>query len=231
MDKEQIVYISLDDSGKLNYKEKYLVYGGLYFTNKLELESFKRQYKNIRDNIWKKEEYKNVLELKGYTLKSKDRLRLLRFINKYDKLALVVDNLQIQKKEILYNKDAKGRYRDYAIKLLIKELFIKLISEGKINPYNKVTLIINMDQEASKSNGKYNLKDGIYEELIQGISNFNYGVTYPPILFNELNINIYSQNSRESIIIQASDLVANYIWRNKINNQEIKNINLIKYFP
>lgn len=162
--------ISIDDSGKLNNKEKFLVYGGLYFTNKNELELFKRKYKNIRNDIWKKDYYKDTLELKGYTLKSKDRLRLLRFINRYDKLALIVDNSQIEKSEILFNKDAKGRYRDYVIKFLIKSLFIKLISENKINSHKKIVLIINMDQETSKSNGKYNLKDGIYEELVKGIA-------------------------------------------------------------
>lgn len=31
---DQVVYISLDDSGKLNRNEKYLVYAGLFFTDK-----------------------------------------------------------------------------------------------------------------------------------------------------------------------------------------------------
>ena len=41
---EQIIYISLDDSGKLNQNEKYLVYAGLFFTNKKEIERFKAIY-------------------------------------------------------------------------------------------------------------------------------------------------------------------------------------------
>lgn len=227
----QIVYISLDDSGKLSPKEKYLVYGGLYFTDRLELEKFKREYKSIRNDIWKKDCYKDVNELKGHTLKNKDRLRLLRFINRFNKLALVVDNSEIEKNEILINKDAKGRYRDYAIKLLIKELFKKLISENRLDYKKKVVLIINMDQESSKSNGKYNLKDGIIEELTKGIVNFNYSFKTKPILFGGLDIRIYSQNSKESIVIQASDLVANYVWRNRINNIDVNNINLLKRFP
>lgn len=48
MEKEQLLYVSLDDSGKLNKKEKYLVYAGLFFTNKKELERFKAVYKLIR---------------------------------------------------------------------------------------------------------------------------------------------------------------------------------------
>ena len=129
---EQIVYISLDDSGKLNSKEKYLVYAGLFFTDKKELEIFKAKYKNIRNNIYKKDIYKNVEELKGHTLQNVDRLRLLRFIHKYSTAGLVVDNSKIEKEDILISKYARGRYRDYVIKLLIKDVIIDLIKKKKL---------------------------------------------------------------------------------------------------
>lgn len=232
MEKEQLLYVSLDDSGKLNKKEKYLVYAGLFFTNKKELERFKAVYKSIRNNIAKKDIYQNIDELKGHTLESKDRLRLLRYIYKFNTAGLIVDNSQITKKDILISKNTKGRYRDYVIKLLIKDIIIHLIKEGKLNPHKKLTLIINMDQESSKTNGKYKLDEGIYEELIKGIINYNYGFTSIPILFNELTIKIYSQNSKDSIIIQASDLIANNIWRNMIKTGEINcGINVLKKFP
>lgn len=229
--KEQLLYVSLDDSGKLNKKEKYLVYAGLFFTNKKELEKFKTQYKKIRNEIAKKSCYKNIDELKGHTLKSKDRLRLLRFIYKYSTAGLIVDNSSIVKQDILISKDAKGRYRDYIIKLLIKDIIIELIKTNQINPYEPLVLIINMDQESSKSNGRYKLDEGIYEELIKGIINYNYGFKTTPVLFNDLIVKIYSQNSKDSIIIQASDLVANNIWRNKINSLDINGINILKFFP
>lgn len=228
---EQIVYISLDDSGKLNNNEKYLVYAGLFFTDKKELERFKAIYKKIRNEIAKKEEYSDVEELKGYTLKSKDRLRILRFVHKYSTAGLIVNNLQIEKQDILYSKDAKGRYRDYVIKLLIKEIIIDLITKKIIDPYRPVTLIINMDQESAKTNGRYKLDEGIYEELVKGIINFNYGFKIAPILFGGLSVNIYVQNSKDSIIIQASDIIANNIWRNIMGGRSIGNIDIIKLFP
>lgn len=231
MNKEQIIYISLDDSGKLNSKEKYLVYAGLFFTNKKELERFKALYKNIRNEISKKYIYNNIDELKGHTLKNKDRLRLLRFIHRYSTAGLVVDNSQIQKQEVLFSKDSKGRYRDYVIKLLIKDIIIDLIKKEKIDPYKPVALIINMDQESAKTNGRYKLNEGIYEELVKGIINYNYGFKTTPILFNKLTVKIYMQNSKDSLIIQASDIIANNIWRNMINNQKINEMNIIKFFP
>lgn len=228
---EQIVYISLDDSGKLNNNEKYLVYAGLFFTDKKELERFKAIYKKIRNEIAKKEEYSDVEELKGYTLKSKDRLRILRFVHKYSTAGLIVNNSQIEKQDILYSKDAKGRYRDYVIKLLIKEIIIDLITKKIIDPYRPVTLIVNMDQESAKTNGRYKLDEGIYEELVKGIINFNYGFKIAPILFGGLSVNIYVQNSKDSIIIQASDIIANNIWRNIMGGRSIGNIDIIKLFP
>ena len=231
MANEQIIYISLDDSGKLNKNEKYLVYAGLFFTDKKELEKFKAVYKAIRDRIAKKKIYKDINELKGFTLENKDRLRLLRFIYKYSTAGLIVDNSQIMKQDILFSKDARGRYRDYVIKLLIKDIIIKLINNEKISPYKPVMLIINMDQESAKTNGRYRLDEGIYEELVKGIINFNYGFKTTPILFSSLVVKIYSQNSKNSIIIQASDIIANNIWRNMMSNNEITGIDVIKYFP
>lgn len=228
---DQVVYISLDDSGKLNRNEKYLVYAGLFFTDKKELEKFKSKYKKIRDQIAKKDIYANVEELKGYTLENKDRLRILRFVHKYNTAGLIVNNSQIEKQDILYSKDAKGRYRDYIIKLLIKDIIIDLIKRKIIDPYKMVTLIINIDQESAKTNGRYKLDEGIYEELAKGIVNFNYGFKTVPILFGGLKVKIYTQNSKDSIIIQASDIIANNLWRNVMAAQNIKNINIIKYYP
>lgn len=94
-----------------------------------------------------------------------------------------------------------------------------------------VTLIINIDQESAKTNGRYKLDEGIYEELAKGIVNFNYGFKTVSILFGGLKVKIYTQNSKDSIIIQASDIIANNLWRNVMATQNIKNINIIKYYP
>lgn len=227
----QLVYISLDDSGKLNKNEKYLVYAGLYFTNQKVLEKFKAKYKNIRNDIAKKDSYSDIEELKGYTLKNNDRIRLLKFINKYETLALIVDNSKIEKEEILISKNAKGRYRDYIIKLLIKELFINLVAKKIIDPYKPIKLILNIDQESSKTNGRYNLDEGITEELAKGIINFNYGFKTAPIVFSKFEVHLYSQNSKDSIIIQASDIVANNVWRNLMKGKTEYKIDVIKTFP
>ena len=53
-------------------------------------------------------------------------------------------------------------------------------------------LIINIDEQSTKSNGYYNLKDGLTEELLHGISNFNYDIKYKKYIIwkirNKINI-------------------------------------------
>ena len=88
-----------------------------------------------------------------------------------------------------------------------------------------------MDQESAKTNGKYRLDESIYEELSKGIINFNYGFKSKPIIFSTMSVKIYTQNSKDSIIIQASDIIANNIWRTIMANNKITGIKVIKYFP
>lgn len=45
----------------------------------------------------------------------------------------------------------------------IKSTIEELIKDKKINPHKNVRLIINIDEQSTKSNGYYNLKDGLTE--------------------------------------------------------------------
>lgn len=118
---KQIIRIYLDDSGKISENEDYAVYSGLVFIEKEKLNAFTNKYKTVRNELWKKNEYKNYDELKGNNLKHKDRLRLLKLMKNEFKIALVIKNKSIRKKEILTNASSKGRFKDYALKRLIKE--------------------------------------------------------------------------------------------------------------
>ena len=83
-----------------------------------------------------------------------------------------------------------------------------LIKDKKIDPHKNVRLIINIDEQSTKSNGYYNLKDGLTEELLHGISNFNYDITYKNILYGKLEIRLTYQDSGKSYLVQAADLIA-----------------------
>lgn len=216
----QEIYINLDDSGKLSTNERLSVYGGIIFFSKHEKDKFITQYRSIIKSI--KEKYEENTEIKNINIKPQDKRRIMNYLKKYYVVGLVINNSKVYK-HIIKSKAAKGRFLDYSIRRMVKEVINKLIKESKINPFKPVKIVINIDNQTTKSNGYYNLKDGLLEELKYGISSFNYGVHINPIIFSELKLDIKYQDSRTSFSIQAADLLAGTI--RKISLQTIDNQN------
>ncbi len=229
----QEIFISLDDSGKLSTKEKICVYAGLVIFSQSEKNKFITKYKAIINNI--KCSYcpfdknccnSNCPEIKNINIKANHKRRLLNLIKTNYIISVVIDNAKIYE-HIMNDKASKGRYVDYALRLLIKGTIKQLISLKKIDPYKPVKVIINIDQQSTKSNGYYSLKDGLYEELIHGIKNFNYKNKYKPLLFSNLQIELHYQNSKCSYLVQAADLIAGTVRKNTLLMKE--NDKLVDY--
>jgi len=226
MDIIQTIYINIDDSGKLVTGEKVAIYAGLLFTSKKEKDKFITQYRSIVQNLKCKycnnhiiecKNNSNCPELKHNMLKPKHNRQLMNYIKKYSILCCVINNDNIYP-NIKNNTASRGRFLDYALKLLIKQTIKGLIHENLINPNNPVNLVINIDEQTTKTNGYYSLRDGIIEELKYGIYNYNYSIIHKPILNSELDVKICYQKSEKSYLIQASDLIAGTIRRTYLNN-------------
>lgn len=229
--KKQEIYINLDDSGKLTSKELISVYGGIVFISKKEKDKFITQYKSIVNDI--KCNYcrhrencdKRCPEIKNTNIKPSDKRRIMNYLKKYYVIGLIIQNDKIYN-YIMSNKAARGRFIDYALRRLIKETICAFINTNKINPHKPIRLIINIDEQSTKSNGYYNLHDGLLEELKYGIINYNYGVNIKPIIYSKLEIKITYQDSGKSYVVQAADLLAGTIRRKSLetleNDNEIK---------
>lgn len=225
MAKVQELYIYLDDSGKLNSNDRVCVYGGLVFLSKKEKDKFLTQYRYIVNEI--KCKYcsfpsgcnNKCPEIKNVNVKPNDKRRLLNYIRKYFVAAVIIKNDFIFP-NIKDNTAARGRFVDYSLKRLIKELVKSLIKKKLINPNESIKIIISIDQQTTKSNGYYDLRSGIYEELIYGISNYNYGSVFNPILFNSLILDVSYKNSKIDYLIQAADLIAGTIRKSVLDNTE-----------
>ncbi len=225
-DKAQIIYINLDDSGAVNEHEKFCVYGGILFYSKKEKDRFITQYRDVVNKTkhhYCKEDIticgngctKVCPELKNYNLKEKHKRELINYIKQYETVACIIQNKKVYS-HIKNDNYSRRRYTDYAIRRAIKEMFKKLIVSKRIDPTKPVKIILNMDQQSTKSNGYYALGEGIKEELLHGISNFNYSITHKPILFSTLDIDLQYLSSSTSYVIQASDLVAGTVRRTMI---------------
>ena len=223
--KVQTIYINLDDSGKLSKKEIVCVYGGVVFFSKAEKDKFITQYRSIVNDIKCKYCLKNnncdnnCPELKSFNLKPSHKRRIMNYIKNYYTIGCIIDNHHIFE-DIMRDPASKGRYLDYVLRRLIKETLIKLIKNNVINPNLPVNLIINIDEQTTKSNGYYDLKEGIKEELLYGINNFNYNIKHKPILFDSLDIKLTYQHSDKSYVVQAADLIAGTIRHKFIYNHD-----------
>lgn len=220
----QTICINIDDSGKLVNSEKVAIYAGLVFTSKKEKDKFITQYRSIINDI--KCRYCKVNtcidtavcpELKHNMLKPKHNRQLMNYIKKYSILCCIINNEKVYSR-IKEDKASRGRFLDYSLKMLIKDTIKGLIKEEKINPNKPIKLVLNIDEQTTKTNGYYNLKDAILEELKYGIYNYNYKKMYEPIIYSELQIILCYQKSEKSYLIQASDLVAGTIRRMYLNN-------------
>lgn len=221
----QAIYINLDDSGKLCKNEIISVYGGLVFLSKKEKDKFITQYRSIVNDI--KCKYckskicnKSCPEIKNTNIKPGDKRRIMNYIKKYFIIGLVIYNKEVYT-HIIENKAAKGRFLDYSLRRMIKEVINNQINSKNIDSQEPLKVVINIDEQTTKSNGYYNLHDGLIEELKYGISNFNYSCTYKPIIYSDLDIKVSYQDSGKSYLVQAADIISGTIRRlmlDAINN-------------
>lgn len=218
--KENNLFIYMDDSGKLNNNENSCIFGGLFFYNSIDFNTFITKYKSIVKQI--KCEYctqrkencnKDCIEIKGnMNLKDSHRRWIYNLCKNRNNFGVFIKNKEIYN-EIMYDKKARGRYLDYVQKRIIKEIVLYSIKNKKIDINKKVNIYIKIDDAKTKSNGYYNLKDSIYEELVNGIINYDYSIKYKPIIKKELKLEVTHFNSKYNYGIQAADMIANYLHR------------------
>lgn len=249
LNNQQTIYINMDDSGRLvkgEPDELVFVYGGIFFLTQQQQDDFARQYKALVDILKPKycksfqndntinethcfnHNYQNCKydcpELKSNMLRPKDRRRLLNFIKKYDTSVAVVSNYKIQP-SIFDSKASKGRFKDYVIKREVKKIIENLISQNRLDSTKHVKLFLNLDEQSTVSNGYYDLESSIKEELQFGIMNFNYGISFPPIL-SSVEIKIRYKNSYYNYPVQAADLLVGEVrhaYYNYLKNNDFEN--------
>lgn len=226
------IFILMDDSGKMNKNENSCIFGGLFFYSSHEYMNFVNKYKSIINNIKCRYCHKNnnscnkdCIEIKGTTkISNTDRRRIFNLVKKENNFGVFINNKKIYN-GIMNNKSARGRFCDYAQKRIVKEIVLYSIRTQKIDINKPLKLYIKIDEAKTKSNGYYNLKDSIYEELVNGIINYDYSIIHKPIIKNDLKIKVTIYDSKHNFGIQSADILANYLHREfeqyLINGKEI----------
>lgn len=127
---------------------------------------------------------------------------------------------------ILADKKSRCRYKDFVLKLCVKRRISEFVNRGIINPDDDLQVSIYIDQQLTATNGYYDLRDSVKEELQYGIVNFNYGIRHDNVINGEVRVSIQYCDSEKNYLIQASDILANRIWSSyRFNKPELRVIN------
>lgn len=218
------IYFYVDDSGVLHRhaKNQYFIYAGYCFLGKDHRENAHRKYRTVSDRI--KRGLHLHCEVKTCRIKPKQKNKLYKIMRGYDSFSVAVKISEIRS-YILNDKNSIHRYKDYVLKRIIKEEVKKLLFMGKIANNEEIHIHIFVDEQNTATNGIYGLGDSVQEELAKGISNFNYGTFYKPILHGKLFVDVTYCDSSKDYLIQASDILANRIWDSYyLNNEKLRSL-------
>lgn len=207
---QEIIFF-FDDSGVLHRNEPsgYFVYAGYVFTDREILETAKRKYIHVNKKL--KKSLGRIDELKAANLPVNHKRALFNVLREYDSIAAAVEIEKVYD-HILADKKSICRYKDYVLKRTVKEKIIQLISDGNISKNEDIKIMIYIDMQLTATNGYYDLRDSITEELQYGIANFDYGIIHPRLFNSNVTVNIQYCDSQFNYMIQASDILANRIW-------------------
>ena len=220
----QHIYLNMDDSGKISRFEDCSIFAGIVFTNSDEKSSFVNKYKSIIKNI--KCNYcennnsncnNDCPEIKGINISNTNRRQLMNLSKKYITFASITYNKNLNS-NIINDVGSKGRFCEYAQRRIIKQTIKHLINAKIIDPNKPIYLHVNIDEMPTKSNGYYSLKDGLIEELKYGIRNYNYGITFKPIVNSSLEVQVLYKDSKYDSSIQMADIIANTVRRQFVFN-------------
>ena len=95
----------------------------------------------------------------------------------------------------------------------------------QLNPDIPVRLILNLDEQSTKSNGYYDLKSGIIEELQYGI--VNYIMIFLRPILTSVEVEVHHQDSYNSLCVQAADLIVGEIRHNRLDFLKNRDFNVI----
>lgn len=208
-----------DDSGVLHKNEPsgFFVYAGYVFTDRNDLQAARHKYINANKKL--KRALARSDELKAATLTPKHKRALYNSVREYDMVAVVVEISKIYD-HILAHKKSICRFKDYALKRCVKNKLEQLLNNGTLVKDEAITISIYIDEQLTATNGYYDLRDSIKEELQHGIANFDYGKIHPHLFETDVSVNIHYCDSSKNYMIQASDILANKIWTSYRTNDK-----------
>ena len=92
-----------------------------------------------------------------------------------------------------------------------------MIAEGIIDKNSINGIHIFTDEHTTATNGRYELREGLEQELKNGTYNERYDKFFPPVFESMGGIELHNCDSSKVTLIRAVDIVANRIYYMALN--------------
>lgn len=207
------IFIYADESGVFDVVHNdYYVFAWVLCLGK-EAENTARKYLAIEKNLREKDTYSGLDELKAFNLWPNHKMQLYRSLNSVYRGSVVIDQNRVNK-YIFETKKTKQRFLDYAFKRGIKNHLESLVKSGVLCKEDVENLYFLLDEHSTATDGKYELKEALIEELKHGTFNYNYQIFYEPPFPKIKSLELKYCDSRRKTLIRAADIVANVTLHN-----------------
>lgn len=204
------IYIYSDESGVFDYiHNSYYVFGGVILLGKEDRDSCERKYRKAERSIAGK--YAPGIELKATVISNKDKSKLFRALNAFHKFGIVINQQRIHR-EIFTSKKAKQRYLDYAYKIGVKHALKNMLHSGLFTPGDVDYIFFYNDEHTTATDGIYELRAALLQELKEGTFNWNYQCYFPPVFPDLKDLQLSYCDSKTKPLIRSADIIANKIY-------------------
>lgn len=218
------LYIYSDESGVFDYThEKYYVFGGVIFLDKEQKDTQSRLYCNAEKSIYLSTGLSKNVELKAARLENKYKAKLYRSLNNCYKFGVVVEQNRVHK-QIFSNKKSKQRYLDYVYKIAVKYALQQMMILGAFHVDQINDIIFYTDEHTTATNGRYELREALLQELKYGTFNFSTQYHYKPLFPHMNDVKLSYCDSAKTTLVRAADIVANrlYYYANQKDWRELQ---------
>lgn len=206
------IYIYSDESGVFdNVHNDIFVFGGIILIGTDAKEEWSRRYAKAERDIRDSKKVGPHYELKATQVSNKEKGKLFRSLNNCYKFGVVIREKEILERIFASKKD-KQRYLDYAYKIAVKKALLELIDRGIIIKEEVDRLYFYVDEHTTATNGRYELREGLEQELKNGTYNYKYSRFFPPVFSDLQELNLEFCNSKSKLLVRAADIVANRIF-------------------
>ena len=212
------IFIYADESGVFDVVHNdYYVFAWVLCLGKEARDNISRKFVRAERDLRCCTKYNGCKELKAAKLKPKDKMSLYRSLNSVYRGSVVIKQ-QYVNKNIFGTKKTKQRFLDYALKRGIKSHLLALVENGILAGSDIDNIFFALDEHTTATDGKYELREALIEELKYGTFNYTYQKFFRPPFPGIENINLKYCDSTRKTLIRAADIVANVTLYNAKQN-------------